>query len=205
MGFAGHPVRVLIVPGLHGSGPAHWQSWLQSRVRHAVRVEQDDWTQPDLERWSQRIAAVLAQAPGVPHVAVAHSFGCLALAHHLAQAGRSPRRDDEPGGIQGALLVAPAEPERFRLGERLPPQPLGVTATLLASETDPWMAADSARRWARAWGCAFVSLGDAGHINADAGFGPLPRALGITQFLVRRIERTRRPSRAHVREFSFAV
>lgn len=50
------PVRVLVIPGL-----------------------------PDLEAWSACIVATLASRPGRRWVAVAHSFGCLALAHHLAQ------------------------------------------------------------------------------------------------------------------------
>jgi len=29
MSFKGDPVRLLVIPGLHDSGPAHWQSWLQ--------------------------------------------------------------------------------------------------------------------------------------------------------------------------------
>jgi predicted alpha/beta hydrolase family esterase len=204
MGYRGHPVRVLIIPGLHGSGPAHWQSWLQARLR-GVRVEQSDWRVADLERWSARIGEVIDEAPQVPHVAVAHSFGCLALAHCLWSRRDTVRRDDARGGVRAALLVAPADPDRFGVASRLPQDDLGVPSTVLASDTDPWMAADSAARWAAAWGSAFINLGDAGHINTEAGFGPLPRALHITQALARRVEQARRPTRAHLSELSFAV
>ena len=198
-------VRVLIIPGLYGSGPAHWQSWLQSRLPQAVRVEQRDWNEPDLESWSARIAEVLDESPHTPHVAVAHSFGCLALAHCLGQHRARPVRDDARGGVHGALFVAPAEPERFRLADRLPRQLLGLPATVFASDTDPWMSAQSARRWAAIWGANLVNLGDVGHINAESGFGPLPRALHHTQALIHRIESGRRAARADVQEFSFAV
>jgi len=198
-------VRVLIIPGLYGSGPAHWQTWLQSRLPQAVRVEQRDWNEPDLDRWSARIAEVLDEAPDTPHVAVAHSFGCLALAHGLGRRRALPLRDDTRGGVHGALFVAPAEPERFRLAERLPRQLLGVPATVFASDTDPWMSAQSARRWAAIWGANLVNLGDVGHINAESGFGPLPRALHHTQALIQRVESGRRVARADVQEFSFAV
>lgn len=200
MRFQAPFVRVLIIPGLYGSGPAHWQSWLQSRTRHAIRVEQDDWNIADLERWSARIDEVVAQAPGTPHVAVAHSFGCLALVHHLGQ-----RRRDGHGGVQGALFVAPADPRRFGLSERLPRHDLGVPAMLLASETDPWMSAATAGQWARAWGSGFVNMGDVGHINAEAGFGPLPRALHITHALVRRIEQQRRAAALDAMDPCFAA
>lgn len=194
------PARVLIVPGLHGSGYAHWQTWLQAHWRNAARVQQDDWSDPDLARWSRRIAETVARDPDTPWIAVAHSFGCLALAHHLAQRPRSGA-----GGIAGALFVAPAEPARFGVADVLPQHRLGVPATLLASDTDPWMSAAAASAWATRWGARCINLGDVGHINIDSGYGPLPRALHITQSLIRRVERSRRPQRASVLEFSFAV
>src|SRR5205085_1188394 len=141
-----HPVRVLVIPGLYGSGPSHWQSWLQARLPHAVRVEQDDWTTPCVEHWSRRIDEVVALHPRAAWVAVAHSFGCLALAHHLGRRSASAQRDVGVG-VAGALFVAPADPQRFRLEDSLPQRPLGVPSMLIASDTDPWMAAANAARW----------------------------------------------------------
>src|SRR2546423_7050305 len=165
-------MRVLIIPGLHGSGPAHWQTWLQAHWPDALRVQQHDWAEPDLARWSRRIAETIAAQPDTPWVAVAHSFGCLALAHHLAQ--RTQR------GIAAALFVAPAEPERFGIADRLPQHDLGVPAEMLTSDTDPWMTAGSAARWARRWNARCTSLGDAGHVHVDSGHRPLPLALQLT-------------------------
>ena len=42
--------RLLIVPGLQDSGPAHWQSWLQGQYRDSLRVRQRNWGEPDLDR-----------------------------------------------------------------------------------------------------------------------------------------------------------
>ena len=76
----------MIVPGLHGSGAAHWQSWLHGQIDGSVRVEQDFWGVPDIERWADRVAETVdAQGPG-PHVIVAHSFGCLAALHEIGRA-----------------------------------------------------------------------------------------------------------------------
>lgn len=200
MAFHGSPVRVLVIPGLRGSGPAHWQSWLQGHFRKAVRVEQDDWDSADLEAWATRIGETIAAEPAGPWVAVAHSFGCLALAQYvLSTCGRTAH------GVRGALLVAPADPGRFALDDLPLRQRLRVPATLLASDTDPWMSAERAESFAQAWGSGFVNLGDAGHINADAGFGPLPAAKKLTEFLIHRVEQSRRPERADLHEFSFAV
>jgi predicted alpha/beta hydrolase family esterase len=176
------PARLLVIPGLHGSGEAHWQTWLQAHYKRSRRVEQDDWRVPDLARWSARIEQTLGAEPPGPWIAVAHSFGCLALAHHLGQRSR------KPGGIGAALLVAPADPARFGLDDRLPQRGLGMPATLLASDTDPWMSAASAAEWARRWHCGLINLGDVGHINVDAGFGPLPLAKELTELLMRSIE-----------------
>ena len=197
MGFKGDPIRLLVIPGLNDSGPAHWQSWLQGQFsRRATRVDQDDWASADLARWSQRIEMTLARHPGSRWVAVAHSFGCLALLRHLAQGG---------AGVQSALLVAPADPAKFGLAKQLPQSPLAIPSVLLASETDPWMKFESACAWARVWGSQLVSLGDAGHINTEAGFGPLPPAKSLVDLMVRRLERERRITRAHPLEFSFAI
>jgi predicted alpha/beta hydrolase family esterase len=191
------PARLLIIPGLHDSGPAHWQTWLQGFDRHAVRVEQRDWATPDLERWAARIGSVLERAGPGPWIAAAHSFGCLALARHLVQRPAA--------GIAGALLVAPADPHKFGVAPLLPSAALPVPSVLIGSETDPWMSAADARAWARRWGSHWVNLGDAGHVNAEAGFGPLPLARRWAIAMGQRVERARRSQRASASEWSFAV
>jgi predicted alpha/beta hydrolase family esterase len=196
MAYQGDPVRVLVIPGLHDSGAAHWQTWLEAHFRHAVRVQQDAWDVADLDRWAQRIEATVARHPGARWVAVAHSFGCLALARHLSQGG---------AGVKAALMVAPADPEKFAVADRLPHQPLGIPSVLVGSETDPWMRIESARAWATVWRAQFINMGDVGHINAESGFGPLPQAKTLVALMVHRLERERRLERAHPLELSFAI
>lgn len=189
--------RLLIVPGLHDSGPAHWQTWLQGFDRHARRVEQHAWDTPDLERWAARIGSVLDRAGPGPWIAAAHSFGCLALARHLATQPDS--------GIAAALFVAPADPHKFGVAGLLPTQPIARPSVLIGSETDPWMSASDARAWARRWGSHWVNLGDAGHVNAEAGFGPLPLARRWAIAMGQRLQREQRPARADFAEWSFAI
>lgn len=74
--------RSPIVPGLHDSPPAHWQSWLQARHPHAVRVQQCDW--------AARVGATLERSRPGRRLAVAHSFGVPALLRHLVREPRSP-------------------------------------------------------------------------------------------------------------------
>jgi predicted alpha/beta hydrolase family esterase len=193
--------RVLIIPGLHDSGPAHWQTWLQGQYRDARRVTQRDPSRPELERWAERIQRVL-EAAAVPGesgewLAVAHSFGCLALARHLADHPASPIRE--------ALFVAPAEPDKFGLADALPQQRLPRRSRLLASSNDPWMSATSAARWAHRWGASYSNLGAVGHINAEAGFGPLPVAKSWVEAARARHAAEQRPHHAEFREWAFAV
>jgi predicted alpha/beta hydrolase family esterase len=189
--------RVLIIPGLHDSGPAHWQTWLQGLYRDARRVTQRDPSKPELERWADRIQRTLDVAGDGEWLAVAHSFGCLALARHLAD------RPDSP--IREALFVAPAEPDKFALAEALPQQRLPRRSRLIASSNDPWMSAISAARWAHRWGSSYSNLGPVGHINAEAGFGPLPVAKSWIEAAKSRAAAERRPRHAEFREWAFAV
>lgn len=151
----------LIVPGLHGSGPDHWQTWLEARIPRARRVLQDDWATPDLPRWAAQVEKAIEASSG-RIVIVAHSFGCLA-----ASVACAAHRDR----IAGALLVAPADPAKFGVGKLLPAEHLGYPCVLVASRNDPWVALSTARAWAGRWGSRFVDAGEKGHINAESGFG----------------------------------
>ncbi|RZI83934.1 MAG: alpha/beta hydrolase [Rubrivivax sp.] len=201
---AGSQVRVLIIPGLHNSGQAHWQTWLQGQYRGAVRVRQSDWAQPDLDSWAERIAQTIGRAPpSTTWVAVAHSFGCLALARYLRDL--SPVLSPDGGGIRSALLVAPADPVKFKVVEALSKRGLGLPATVIGSENDPWMPLPRARHWAEHWGARFLNLGAVGHINTESGFGPWPLARFHVDQMIRDQQRQRRIERVHPMELSYAI
>ena len=185
-------MTTLIVPGLHGSGAEHWQSWLEARIPGARRVLQHDWDTPDLPRWADAVERALDTATG-RIVLVAHSFGCLAA---VTAAARHADR------IAGALLVAPADPAKFGVGPQLPKEHLGYPCILVASRNDPWVALGTARHWAGRWGSRFIDLGEAGHINTESGFGPWPEAHTLWAQLV---EADARPARRFLRERTTAA
>jgi predicted alpha/beta hydrolase family esterase len=192
------PPRVLIVPGLYGSGEDHWQTWLQHRSRGSRRVEQSDWAVPDLDGWAARIGETLELAPrGERWIAVAHSFGCLALLRHLQLRGA--------GGIHAAILAAPADPRRFGAEEQvLRRSPLRETL-VVASRNDPWLSFDGARAWSTCWDVPLLDAGEVGHINPAAGFGPWPLAAQWVERQLKRWHAERRLERAHPFELSWAV
>ena len=161
----------LIIPGLNSSGLTHWQTWFETRLPDAVRVVQSDWKSADLPQWSSRVRREISRQKG-PILIAAHSFGVLAA----VQAAEDYRER-----IAGALLVAPADPDKFGVSEHLPQGPLSFPTTVVASLNDPWLSIDKAARLAARWGSNFIDIGAAGHINADAGFGPWPYGLALLQ------------------------
>ena len=98
--------KTLIVPGLNGSGPGHWQHWWLRNDRDAVLVEQDEYLAVAVPRGVGR--AVLAAVEAHPDaMLVAHSLG-VPLVTRLAAERRDLR-------VAGALLVAPADVEEMGL------------------------------------------------------------------------------------------
>lgn len=166
----------LFVPGLNSSGPLHWQSWLERQVPDAVRVIQSDWKKADLAEWSSRVRREISRQQGKVLI-VAHSFGVLAA----VQAAEDHREK-----IAGALLVAPADPAKFGVEDFLPSGPLGFAATLVGSTNDPWMSIESATRWSARWNAELVNIGQAGHINAESGYGAWPGGLKLLERLARK-------------------
>lgn len=175
---------VLILPGYLGSGPAHWQSWLERQLPATRRVTGIDWSNPTLGRWASAVGKAIDRANG-PVWLVAHSFGCLA---GVVAASTRPER------VAGALLVAPADPERFSehgfrradesgIARHLYNIRLPCPSLLVASTDDPWMNFASAAYWAERWGCRLHSLGAAGHVNVDSGFGPWPEGLAMLRVM----------------------
>jgi hypothetical protein len=174
-------LQVLTVPGLHGSGPGHWQSRWEQQFPDWQRVEQHDWSRPSLPLWAERVSEGVMRARRVAArgaVLVAHSFGCLAVLRQAAL---------DPVGIAGALLVAPADPDKFGVAALLPTYRLPFPTIVAASRNDPWMPQRTAFSWGTLWGSELVDVGYLGHINADSGLEEWPQGLALLDTLVQRI------------------
>lgn len=167
---------VVIVPGWRDSGPGHWQTLWADSLPGARRVVQDDWASPSREAWVATLARTIDEAPG-PVVIAAHSLGCIATAHLPPETAAR---------IQGALLVAPADPERRAVLNAFAPVPyaaLPYRSILVASSNDPYCPVRLAGAFARTWGSEFVRLQCAGHINVASGHGAWPLGLALLQSL----------------------
>ena len=168
--------RVVIVPGWRDSGPGHWQSLWADGIPGAVRVAQDDWVTPTRSAWVRALETLLLESD-VPAVIAAHSLGCIATTH---------LGDEAASRIAGALLVAPADPERRAVLSDFAPVPyarLPYRSIVVASTNDPFCPVRLAGAYARAWGSEFVRMQNAGHINIDSGHGDWPLGLALLQSL----------------------
>ena len=131
---------LLIVPGRGNSEAGHWQTLIERRFSGAQRVEQEHWETPELDAWSRRIDEVVRRLDRQPLI-VAHSFGCLATAYAQITLGTP---------VGATLFVAPADPQRFALPERLFQERLRQPGFLVASDNDPWMSHERAIAMANA-------------------------------------------------------
>jgi predicted alpha/beta hydrolase family esterase len=165
---------VLILPGWQNSGSDHWQSrW--EELHGFTRVQQHDWMQPLRGDWMVQLEEAVLAASG-PVVIAAHSLGCVLTAAWASHSRNTHR-------VQGALLVAPGDPEREELRAALkswspvPLQILPFKSILLGSHNDPYCSFARARQFAGAWRSEFVDCGNCGHINAESGLGDWPEGL----------------------------
>jgi predicted alpha/beta hydrolase family esterase len=172
---------IVLVYGYDGSGPQHWQRWLEQELKtRAVPVsfpELADPTAPQKSVWVDELARIVLSAIS-PVSFVAHSLGCWAVDHLLNEHGNT--------NVHAALLVAPPSP--FLLFEPVesflpPPRNRAVWAQiaprslLIGSDNDDYTSAEEFEQIGQQLGMGVQVLPGAGHINTASGFGPWPLAL----------------------------
>jgi len=161
---------ILIVPGYRNSGKGHWQTLFEARFPGARRVQMPCFEQPSLPGWVAALDDKVARCARPP-VLVAHSLGCIAVAH-WARATMRP--------VHAALLVAPCDVEKGELPSMLrafapaPLERLAFPSALVASTNDPYLELTRAGDLAFAWGSRAHVIEGAGHINVASGHGDWP-------------------------------
>lgn len=174
---------ILIIPGYQNSGPDHWQSRWQRKLSTARRVEQAEWSKPVREDWTARVAASVNEAAR-PVLLVAHSLGVAAAVQAVPQFARP---------VAGAFFVAPPDvanpairPKHLMTFGPYPRDPLPFPSITVASRNDPFSSFEQVEDIAAAWGSLFIDAGEAGHVNAEAGYGPWPEgSMAFAQFISR--------------------
>jgi hypothetical protein len=165
---------VLIVPGLRGHVPQHWQTLLASRLPRVRMIE--PMGREDLD-CARRMAAIEREANAIkgPLLLVAHSGGVIMVVHWAKRTQRA---------VHGALLATPPDFQRampagyptideLQAGGWLPvPRDrLPFSTIVTASRNDPLGHFERVAGLARDWGSKLVDLGEVGHLNPASGYG----------------------------------
>lgn len=177
------PPTVLIVPGLRDTVAEHWQTLLAARLLRQRRplAEVEPMGRADLD-CAARVAAIetAAQAVTGPLLIVAHSAGCIMVAHWAQHTQRV---------VHGALLAVPPDfetpmPAGYPTLDALhaagwlpvPRQRLPFRSLVAASRDDPLAHYDTVAGLAGDWGAELLDLGAVGHLNPASGHGDWPQA-----------------------------
>lgn len=187
-----HPVTVLIVPGLRDQVATHWQTLLEARLRAQGQAVASvpPMGRADLD-CATRVAAIeeAVQTITGPIVLVAHSGGCIMVAHWA-------RQTDQAHRIHAACLATPPDfdqpmPEGYPTLQALqlggwfptPRGPLPFRSLVAASRNDPLGRYETVAELAQCWGSELMDLGEVGHLNPASGFGDWPLADSLIQQL----------------------
>ena len=76
--------NVLLIPGLGGNGPEHWQShWEKNREDNRPncrRVPGVNWNTPEKTTWLNALDDAITSCE-TPPILIAHSLGCMLAVH----------------------------------------------------------------------------------------------------------------------------
>lgn len=178
------PATVLIVPGLRDHVSQHWQTLLADELPLVKSVPPMGRNDLDCQKRLIAIEELIASIMG-PVVIVAHSGGCIMIAHWARMTKYSQ-------SVQGALLVTPPDFETpmpaayptldaLRLGGWLPVprRTLPFRSTVAFSRNDPLGSVQAIQQLAADWSSETIDLGLAGHMNPASGYGHWPEARAL--------------------------
>lgn len=170
---------VLIVPGLRDAVAQHWQTLLEARLARVASVPPMGRAELDCHARVEAIERAARAVQG-PIVIVAHSAGCVMVAHWAHRTRRL---------VRGALLAVPPDfeqpmPAGYPSIEDLrtngwlpvPRAPLPFPTIVCASRNDPLASFARVEQMARDWQGELVDLGMVGHLNPASGYGEWPAA-----------------------------
>lgn len=176
-------IRVLILPGRGGSGPDHWQSHWEAAYPDYIRVQQREWDNPTRDEWVETLQTAIAQSDA-PTVLVAHSLSVSLVVHWAQKYGA------QQPNVQGALLVAPSDVERwdYPVGTQgfapIPLLQLPFKSIVIASEDDPRVTLERATDLAHAWGSKLELAGKLGHMGSASLLEKWPFGFQHLQILI---------------------
>ncbi|QKJ63028.1 alpha/beta hydrolase [Flavobacterium sp. M31R6] len=179
--------HLLIIPGLGDSGEKHWQSFWLQKFTNSTKVIQDNWDEPQLNEWLERLSKTIQQIDE-PTILVAHSLAVSLVMHWIS-------KNNNPN-IVGAMLVAPADvdspkhtPDFLRHFSPIPTQAVPFSTLVVGTENDTYMSLERTKELASYWGSDFINVGQLGHINSDSNLEYWEDGQNYLQKLISKIKR----------------
>jgi predicted alpha/beta hydrolase family esterase len=176
-------VPTLLIPGWHGSGDGHWQTWLEDQLhqneRSTVRPALPDLEHPNLDDWLAALRDALRGLPADGFDVVAHSLGAVLWLHHVATPNDAPRAARVVLVSPPSPSVAPPEVAGFF------PPPLDIDTVrrgadgtvLVAGSDDPYLPEGIAAAYGAPLKIATTVVEGAGHLTTESGYGEWPAML----------------------------
>ncbi|HIP41233.1 MAG TPA: serine hydrolase family protein [Campylobacterales bacterium] len=162
--------RTLILHGWGGSDFPHWQSHLASEIAKNYGTVSfpllDNCHFPSKNRWVKQVKKILEEFK--PHTVVCHSLANT-LWFWLCQ--------EEMLEVERLIMVSPPSlitnenTIKTFFPCRIPQNLYAKKIEMIVSDNDPYIELDEAESMAKAIGALFTVVEDAGHINADSGYG----------------------------------
>jgi len=162
--------RVLILHGWGGSDFPHWQSHLASKVAKEYGTVSfpllDNCHFPSKNRWVKQVKKILKEFK--PNTVVCHSLANT-LWFWLCQ--------EEMETVERLFMVSPPslstkeDTIKTFFPCSIPQNIYAREVHLIISDNDPWVKLDEAQKMAETIGATYTVVEDAGHINADSGYG----------------------------------
>jgi len=167
--------RVLILHGLGGSDYPHWQAHLAcDLIKQNTAVSfplLPNKNNPDLEEWKEFLKKEIEQFK--PTIIVCHSLANLLWFHICEELDIK---------LDKLMLVAPVRNKELEAAKSFFPYPISKDLKakeimMAASTNDPYMNVEEVIRLQSKLKVGMKLLKEAGHINADSGYGKLECAL----------------------------
>jgi len=162
--------KVMLLHGWNGSDLPHWQAWLAKElvIRNiAVSfVQLSDKDFPDKDTWIKEANEAIDSFK--PDTIICHSLGTI-LWFYLCNAGIAE--------IKNLLLVAPTrdlsnyEELKTFFPVIIPASLKAKNSLMITSDNDPYLSSQEAKELQIQLQIKHIELHNAGHINADSGYG----------------------------------
>lgn len=177
--------KILIIPGLGGSGEKHWQSFWLLNYSNSVKVIQENWDAPKLNIWLKKLNEEILRLD-CPIIIVAHSLSVSLVLHWTNLHNNS--------NVIGALLVAPADvdspdhtPDVVRSFAPMPTTELPFPSIVVTSNNDPYININRAKYFAENWKSDFINIGSKGHINSESNLENWTEGQLILEQLIKKV------------------